>query len=451
MTDQPTTTAQCGACGGLNGQHWHRCPDRDETAAPGPHTDQPDTSSLHARLCRMLGAAQDAADDDLIETVRGMCVRTQDAFLLGTHDIEVCNRDREPARRQLEHIAAAPSNADMWARLGMALGWDPLRAGLAARDRRSLAERYADARATEFEKALTAAKAENDGWAETTRNTDRLTSQQITAERAAHEEHRRQLADALGWDDPAQWPRLIRAAEQIFAGRRTWREKAEEIEADRNRLADEVTALREGIGHLRDEAEQCRTAVCEALGRHMGLGWPTIVERVELAVAGASERADLLEEARDALAAAGQNGAHGDDWPAIAPAIRALAAELKLRRGNDEVNRREASNRREALASALGLGRNAHWDAITARAGEVQAHLADYENRITWETNCGEHAWLLDALQTAETGRDEAGQLAENMQGRATTLAAQVGQLVDRLGEYADRGIANGERAEAAE
>ena len=212
-----------------------------------------------------------------------------------------------------------------------------------------------------------------------------------------------------------------------------------------------MTALREGIGHLRDEAEQCRTAVCEALGRHMGLGWPTIVERVELAVAGASERAVSLEEARDALAAAGQNGAHSDDWPAIAPAIRALAAELKLRRGNGAVNRREAGNRREALAAALGLGRNAHWDAITARAGEVQAHLADYENRITWETNCGEHAWLLDALQTAETGRDEARQLAENMQGRATTLAAQVGELVDRLGEYADRGIANGERAEAAE
>jgi hypothetical protein len=41
---------------------------------------------------------------------------------------------------------------------------------------------------------------------------------------------------------------------------------------------------------------------------------------------GSLERAALLEDARDALEAAGQTGAHGDDWPAIAPAIAALAA-----------------------------------------------------------------------------------------------------------------------------
>lgn len=42
---------------------------------------------------------------------------------------------------------------------------------------------------------------------------------------------------------------------------------------------------------------------------------------------GAIEREALLADARDALEAAGQNGAHGDDWPQIAPAVRALAAE----------------------------------------------------------------------------------------------------------------------------
>lgn len=51
--------------------------------------------------------------------------------------------------------------------------------------------------------------------------------------------------------------------------------------------------------------------------------------RAELATArqGASERAALLDEARDALEEAGQAGAHGDDWPEIGPAIRALAAD----------------------------------------------------------------------------------------------------------------------------
>lgn len=97
-----------------------------------------------------------------------------------THDIEACNRDREQARRQLEHIAAAPTNADAWARLGMALGWDTGRAGLAARDRRTLAERYADAKAEESAKAL-------------------------DAERAAHEEHRLALAAALGISIGAPW------------------------------------------------------------------------------------------------------------------------------------------------------------------------------------------------------------------------------------------------------
>lgn len=49
-------------------------------------------------------------------------------------------------------------------------------------------------------------------------------------------------------------------------------------------------------------------------------------ERVALLERGAAEREALLTEARDALEAAGQPGAHADDWPAVAPGIRALAA-----------------------------------------------------------------------------------------------------------------------------
>lgn len=52
------------------------------------------------------------------------------------------------------------------------------------------------------------------------------------------------------------------------------------------------------------------------------------LDRLTVSQQGASERQALLEEARDALEAAGENGAHGDDWPAIAPAIRALAGRV---------------------------------------------------------------------------------------------------------------------------
>lgn len=68
-----------------------------------------------------------------------------------------------------------------------------------------------------------------------------------------------------------------------------------------------------------------------------------VIDEVDLLRRGAAERADLLEEARDALSAAGQNGAHGDDWPNIAPSIRALgerasnaeAALAQLREGEE--------------------------------------------------------------------------------------------------------------------
>lgn len=61
---------------------------------------------------------------------------------------------------------------------------------------------------------LVAAQAENDGLAETMRNTDRLTSQEIAEERAAHEGHRQQLAVALGnrTELGKQWDMLIKHA-----------------------------------------------------------------------------------------------------------------------------------------------------------------------------------------------------------------------------------------------
>lgn len=43
---------------------------------------------------------------------------------------------------------------------------------------------------------------------------------------------------------------------------------------------------------------------------------------------GARERSALLEEARDALENAGAHGAHGNDWPRLAPAIDELGARI---------------------------------------------------------------------------------------------------------------------------
>lgn len=54
----------------------------------------------------------------------------------------------------------------------------------------------------------------------------------------------------------------------------------------------------------------------------------------------------------------------------------------------------------------------------TALAPEL-ARLADYENRITWETTCGEHARLLDACRAA----DERAEQAETALTAITALA----------------------------
>lgn len=51
-------------------------------------------------------------------------------------------------------------------------------------------------------------------------------------------------------------------------------------------------------------------------------------ERLALLENGARERSALLEEARDALEAAGINEAHGgESWPRLVPAIEELAAD----------------------------------------------------------------------------------------------------------------------------
>lgn len=65
--------------------------------------------------------------------------------------------------------------------------------------------------------------------------------------------------------------------------------------------------------------------------------------RLDTLEAGARERSALLEEARDALEAAGINEAHGgDSWPCLVPAIEELAKRIaNLRVMYDVVSSRE--------------------------------------------------------------------------------------------------------------
>lgn len=110
--------------------------------------------------------------------------------------------------------------------------------------------------------------------------------------------------------------------------------------------------------------------------------YTTVCAALALSRQAAADRADLLEEARDALEQAGQNGAHGDDWPAIAPAIRALAqqagtaeAVTEVWRANAELAAGQRDQARATIArveTALdGLGPLAERHIQTALAAPV--------------------------------------------------------------------------------
>lgn len=69
----------------------------------------------------------------------------------------------------------------------------------------------------------------------------------------------------------------------------------------------------------------------------------------------------------------------------------------------------------------------------TEENAELRAKLADYENRITWHTNCGEHARLLDHVYAADVTIDRLRQWAQATdQGKA---AAQVLSIINEEGD----------------
>jgi hypothetical protein len=201
--------------------------------------------------------------------------------------------------------------------------------------------------------------------------------------------------------------------------------------------AAQAEAARDRDHRFLAEARRLRDEACERLDTHqlamaraLGFGpntaWDTLRERAETAVAAATERADLLETARDALSTAGQNGPHADDWPNIAPGIEKLAAE------RDEALKRAAamtaameSTAADALAHS---GCHRKLMAQCQRAERAEATVRDYESRLSWETACGEHARLLDACRAA----DERADRAEAAITRVTALANRA------IGDWAD-------------
>jgi hypothetical protein len=65
-------------------------------------------------------------------------------------------------------------------------------------------------------------------------------------------------------------------------------------------------------------------------------------------------------------------------------------------------------------------------EAEQADADEAHARLADYENRLTWETTCGEHARLLDACRAADERAEKADATIGLLQRRLDATRAAV-------------------------
>ncbi|MFE3004222.1 MULTISPECIES: helix-turn-helix transcriptional regulator [unclassified Streptomyces] len=101
-----------------------------------------------------------------------------------------------------------------------------------------------------------------------------------------------------------------------------------------------------------------------------------LYDRLALLEAGRDERVALLEEARDALEAAGINEAHGgESWPRLVPAIEELAAERDAARARLDYHEQSLlpDLRRRAESDRQAIGR---W---RARAETAEARVTELE------------------------------------------------------------------------
>jgi hypothetical protein len=71
-------------------------------------------------------------------------------------------------------------------------------------------------------------------------------------------------------------------------------------------------------------------------------------------------------------------------------------------------------------------------DAEIADADEAHTRLADYENRISWETTCGEHARLLDACRAADERVEKADAVLVRVRRQLAASDASADALLTR-------------------
>lgn len=146
-----------------------------------------------------------------------------------------------------------------------------------------------------------------------------------------------------------------------------------------NRKANRIADLEARNAHLLRELAKARERPSKGDDRAIIRGLRTQLhdaretlrlseDQLGLSRRGALERADLLEEARDALEAAGC-AAHEDDWPRLRPAIDALVRDRDHERAMHEEHRR-------GMALVLDLPADTDWLAVTRRITEIQRNRA---------------------------------------------------------------------------
>jgi hypothetical protein len=164
-------------------------------------------------------------------------------------------------------------------------------------------------------------------------------------------------------------------------------------------LSDVISAAAEK--QHRELAERAGTAMREHAEGHGVLEYVRALaeaaKREHLLQQGEIERSAMLEECRDLLESAGHNGAHSNDWPEVAPALRALVAERD--RLSAKVEALEASYGQVAAdAMAHGLC-HMRTGGLINRAEAAEARVqAITEATVMWRDRPGGDVGLAIAL-----------------------------------------------------
>ena len=238
---------------------------------------------------------------------------------------------------------------------------------------------------------------------------------------------RRQLARALGEPDGMPFAPLIEVARQQH---------------------DDLTAER--AAH-----EEHRRGMASVLDLPPGADWLAVTRRVtelRYELEGETERADRAErESEDRLLRIAAAGRRADAVQAEIGEMIAQTHDLRDQLHGAETRAAQAAELLDTAEQAGNEAERARLAAV-ARADRAEAAVADYENRTSWETTCGEHARLLDALQAAEVKLDRVRRISRRLAAHAVGFqdaldetdrdpwARTVGADIDALGAALDGG-----------